>query len=126
MMIAVAVAGVSVASYMSLMRMGRVATAHRARGSLYAARAQGHRNDAASYSNQVETIAHRVAIRREDARSEYDLRKLGAEEESLKGLRDVVRWCDALADHYEALSRKYDSAARSPWLPVAPDPPEPE
>ena len=27
--------------------------------------------------------------------------------------------------HYE-LARKYDNAARYPWLPVSPDPPEPE
>ncbi len=30
------------------------------------------------------------------------------------------------ADHYAALRRKYELAARYPWLFVAPDPPEPE
>jgi hypothetical protein len=30
-----------------------------------------------------------------------------------------------LADYHEALARKYDRAARRPWWPVAPDPPEP-
>jgi hypothetical protein len=28
--------------------------------------------------------------------------------------------------HYRRLAEKYDFAARYPWLPVAPDPPEPE
>jgi Tfp pilus assembly protein FimT len=31
----------------------------------------------------------------------------------------------ALARHYEALSAKYRRAARFPWLPVEPDPPQP-
>jgi hypothetical protein len=30
-----------------------------------------------------------------------------------------------LMDHYEALKLKYERAARRPWLPVEPDPPEP-
>jgi hypothetical protein len=29
------------------------------------------------------------------------------------------------ADHHAAMARKYERAARYPWLPVAPDPPEP-
>jgi hypothetical protein len=30
----------------------------------------------------------------------------------------------AMAVHYAALARKYERAARYPWLPVEPDPPE--
>jgi hypothetical protein len=30
-----------------------------------------------------------------------------------------------LADYHEDLARKYERAARYPWLPVEPDPPEP-
>ncbi len=30
------------------------------------------------------------------------------------------------AEFYSRLREKYDRAARYPWLPVAPDPPEPE
>jgi hypothetical protein len=33
---------------------------------------------------------------------------------------------EQIADHYDALARKYDRAARFPWLPIGPDPPEPE
>jgi hypothetical protein len=32
----------------------------------------------------------------------------------------------AFADYHAALKRKYEHAARRPWLPVPPDPPEPE
>jgi hypothetical protein len=31
-----------------------------------------------------------------------------------------------LTGHYAALKRKYEQAASHPWLPVEPDPPEPE
>lgn len=30
-----------------------------------------------------------------------------------------------VAEYYNRLARKYEYAARYPWLPVAPDPPEP-
>jgi hypothetical protein len=33
---------------------------------------------------------------------------------------------ERLATHYDLLRLKYEWAARYPWLPVAPDPPEPE
>jgi hypothetical protein len=32
----------------------------------------------------------------------------------------------AVVDHYHSLHEKYERAARYPWLPIAPDPPEPE
>ena len=31
-----------------------------------------------------------------------------------------------LADYHEAMAAKYEQAARSPWLPVDPDPPVPK
>jgi hypothetical protein len=34
--------------------------------------------------------------------------------------------CRAAADYHARLARKYDRAARYPWLPVAPDPPPPQ
>jgi hypothetical protein len=30
------------------------------------------------------------------------------------------------SDHHAAMAEKYRQAARQPWLPVAPDPPEPD
>src|SRR5579871_4762470 len=32
----------------------------------------------------------------------------------------------ARRDYYAEMARKYDRATRYPWLPIAPDPPEPE
>jgi hypothetical protein len=39
--------------------------------------------------------------------------------------RDYDRVMDR-ADHHTLLARKYERAACYPWLPVEPDPPEPE
>jgi hypothetical protein len=36
-----------------------------------------------------------------------------------------VAWGEVLAAYHAAMSRKYERAARYPWLPVAPDPPPP-
>jgi hypothetical protein len=37
-----------------------------------------------------------------------------------------LRRLKASIGHHHAMALKYESAARYPWLPVAPDPPEPE
>ena len=39
--------------------------------------------------------------------------------------RDYDRMMDR-ADHHAAMAHKYEHAARYPWLPVEPDPPEPD
>ncbi len=44
-------------------------------------------------------------------------------------VREVEMPCrvnQPLREHHDALVRKYTFAARHPWLPVSPDPPEPE
>ena len=45
-------------------------------------------------------------------------------EEIMRLHRDYDRMMDR-ADHHASLVRKYEHAARYPWLPVEPDPPEP-
>jgi hypothetical protein len=37
---------------------------------------------------------------------------------------EIARWSRSY-DHFSALRRKYERAARYPWLPVSPDPPDP-
>jgi hypothetical protein len=46
-------------------------------------------------------------------------------EEIMQLHRDYDRMKDR-ADHHASLVRKYEHAARYPWLPVGPDPPEPD
>ncbi len=45
-------------------------------------------------------------------------------EEIMRLHRDYDLMMDR-ADHHTSLARKYEQAARYPWLPVGPDPPEP-
>jgi hypothetical protein len=44
--------------------------------------------------------------------------------EAARGNDSEKRKLKRIADHYLALRRKYERAARTPWLPVEPDPPE--
>ena len=46
--------------------------------------------------------------------------------EVARGNDSEMRKLKRIADHHVALARKYQHAARCPWLPVAPDPPEPK
>jgi hypothetical protein len=46
--------------------------------------------------------------------------------EAARGNDSENRKYKRIADHYLALRRKYERAARYPWLPVAPDPAEPK
>jgi hypothetical protein len=38
----------------------------------------------------------------------------------------LIAKCSRAATYYGDLRRKYERVAARPWLPVAPDPPEPE
>lgn len=49
-----------------------------------------------------------------------DSRATAAEREA----REVGDTCQASVDYHAAMRAKYERAARYPWLPVAPDPPE--
>jgi hypothetical protein len=58
-------------------------------------------------------------LRREAACHAGDLALVGLEEVNNPGTQ-------AGKDHHRAMAEKYYQAARYPWLPVAPDPPEPK
>lgn len=60
-------------------------------------------------------------------------RKEAAERAAAKARQDEIarpqsalRKANAAVPYYDAMSRKYERAARYPWLPVATDPPEPK
>ena len=43
-----------------------------------------------------------------------------------QSLRETIAHNSTLVRYHEQLQRRYESAARQPWVPVEPDPPEPE
>jgi hypothetical protein len=51
---------------------------------------------------------------------------LAGERRYLELLKSTVSKLTALRQYYERLAAKYRRVARYPWLPVPPDPPEPE
>ncbi len=57
---------------------------------------------------------------REPARSRLETLKVRLDQSR----RNLPRWTNTIA-YYVAMSHKYRHAARYPWLPVEPDPPEP-
>src|SRR5205085_237360 len=50
----------------------------------------------------------------------------GTPEEIERYQREARAYEIRLAEYFDELSKKYEYAARYPWLPVAPDPPEPQ
>ena len=54
-----------------------------------------------------------------------DVRSGNGEKSALGFARDAYFW-RRRALHFDSLRRKYEGAMWRPWLPVAPDPPEPE
>jgi hypothetical protein len=76
--------------------------------------AQSHQKEVASSAARGEALKSRLG------------RTSGmSNEEIMQVHRDYGRMTDR-ADHHAAMAEKYRQAARQPWLPVVPDPPEPD
>jgi hypothetical protein len=76
--------------------------------------AQSHQKEVASSTARGKALKSRFG------------RTSGMSNEEIMDLqRDYDQMIDR-ADHHASLARKYEQAARYPWLPVEPDPPEPE
>ncbi len=76
--------------------------------------AQSHQKEAASSTARGEALKSRFG--RTSGMSNEEIMQL-------YGNHDRMR---DRADHHAAMARKYQRAARYPWLMVEPDPPEPE
>lgn len=72
-------------------------------------------------STKLITIGERIVARRGDSPEEAGL----PSREGLRGHAAYRERATRIAESYARLRRKYEHAARYPWLPVAPDPPEP-
>ena len=91
----------------------------------YEVQARRHRTLALVYGHPEQVVPGSVAaamgtsddLRRQDLKKRVE--RLGAES------REEAEQYAKKADYYWAVVRKYERAARYPWLPVEPDPPEP-
>jgi hypothetical protein len=90
-------------------------------------RAVGHRLSAESLRRSIAWDEQRVA-RLDDnvARAARSGRVIHGADGVRRGLQEGVAHNAALLRYHEGLQRKYEAAARHPWDPVEPDPPEPE
>ena len=106
------------------------------RRSLLLSRAQFHEQKAAFYP-KLESRERKICAEyprliaglerlqdyrdREPVRSRLEDLKVRLDESR----RNLARWTNRIA-YYAGMAHKYQHAARYPWLPVEPDPPEPE
>jgi hypothetical protein len=124
MMVVVAIVGFSAWSA----KMLKLSAHYHQLRELHATKGRSFRQEAATLSEryrklQVDGYAMLPAI--------HGRRSVGRMHEF--GFRAFKEWfrnqledAERRSDHYGALEAKYERAARYPWLPVAPDPPEPK
>jgi hypothetical protein len=104
-MIAVAVVALSMGGIVEFVRLKR-------RSDDLTVRAQDHARRASFYHLYTPGVD-------EHLRATLEPQERSAVEDRKTRLLGVIAY-------HEAMARKYDRAARYPWLPVEPDPPEPE
>jgi hypothetical protein len=67
----------------------------------------------------------RMERRRTGPLAAYEAVALDCDKHAVATIEYAARW-RRKASHYAAIALKYEEAANHPWLPVPPDPPEPE
>jgi hypothetical protein len=77
-------------------------------------------NNAQKYIEGTDSLLE--SIGEDGSADRFDVSRLKADRADMA--RNVIEWKRLVAYH-AAMARKYENAARHPWLPVEPDPPEP-
>jgi hypothetical protein len=103
-MVAVAVIGLMIGGWVRLEQ----------RRDYFLSLAQSHQKEVASYTARGMALKSRLGY------------TSGMTDKEIMHLYRVYDRMMDRADHHESLARKYERAARYPWLPAVPDPPEPE
>ncbi len=138
MMVAVAIVAVAIGIIVQVNHWRDRARYYAARAGLLDIRARWERDEASRaqsladqfwedakgyYTDPVEWVRRRKAARHWTGEpQDYVARLEGMAERQQRSAARTFR----MADYHAALSEKCRRAARSPWLPVAPDPPEPK
>jgi hypothetical protein len=133
MMLAVAIAGLA-CSGEAMRRNYEITETIRIRRPGHEWRAEFHRDEAREarlrYEKAETHLARRIATRKfygdPSSAAEWDERLRASVDRSIRDLEDVRESSKRAAEWHERLRAKYERAARSPWLPVEPDPPAPK
>jgi hypothetical protein len=127
MMIAIAVAGLALATLVGVWRrhgdFRLLARHHEQRTAEFARKAE-------EWSGGAYLLRVGESMAREDASPEPPVSSLGMPDTDDDALElkweELAKGFAGLARHHAGLGRKYRRAAARPWLPVEPDPPPPE
>jgi hypothetical protein len=131
LMIAVAVAALA----FLLVTWAQKSAHHRARAAYYAGREANNRGIAATQSALIRNRSELIAITerllageegRDPRRADAYRGDLVRERETLADNREEEAVIGRRIGYFGEMRRKHERAARYPWLPVGPDPPEPE
>jgi len=119
-MVAVAVVIVAILLVVELRRFRQLTLAYRTDAKHHASLRQLHSDMRDAYAQHTEFWARLGAALKEDSEESEELKNVAKEYCKLAERENEV------ATYHALLESKYQSASRYPWLPVPPDPPEPE
>jgi hypothetical protein len=131
MMIVVAIAAVALGANELRRRKDRydsLRSTHEWRGRSSISSAEFHASTAAANEREVERL--RAAVRSRNHASRPEAEAVAQITSNIEGAAAIERAAErqfrARARFHELLRKKYERAARYPWLVVEPDPPEPD
>jgi hypothetical protein len=126
MMVVVAIVALALGSTLWGLKMRRLARSYALRASMSKQLESKHRGLEARVTGAVQEIEELQQEIGEPGpvREEPSFAAIGLDQMRL--ISEYAAHSRRLADHHATLRRKYERAARYPWLPVDPDPPEPE
>jgi hypothetical protein len=115
LMIAVAALGLILGGVIEAVRLVRLSRSYRDRAAFHAAIEESYRGTAGRYGDGHNVRSFRVTTDRDGDDVMYSM----SADSRMVPVRDLI-------DDQVKMRLKYERAAHYPWLPVEPDPPEPE
>jgi hypothetical protein len=111
---------------MCQVRMGRMAQGYRFRSTDFIKHAElDHEHAVNTYNSRI-LAEVRLGQFLEDPPNDRTVQLIRSQEVQIRTLERWIDLHDRRAEYFGRLARKYERAARYPWLPVPPDPPEPK
>jgi hypothetical protein len=126
MMVVVAIVALALGSTLWGLKMRRLAHFYAVRASMSKQLETKHRGLEARVTREIqeiEKLQQEIGEPR-PVTDEPSFASISAKQ--MRRVLEAVAHTKKLADHHATLRRKYERAARYPWLNIEPDPPEPE